>query len=188
MNNLPPESAPPPPQQQLPLSELILSLEQAAFMAKQLPATANPTQIHQIYSSLHQAHKNLSSFISQTQISSYLPPPPPLHAAGTSQSHSSAGGGPAEQDLDEPMEIGEDDNEGGGGGEGEGNSKVIIEKVEEKFRGCFIKNKRVKRRLSPSLVAEERRLIEDGYDLGRQGYDPHEARIRALDLIFQFHC
>lgn len=68
-------------------------------------------------------------------------------------------------------------------------SKTSVDKVEEKMRDCFIKNKRAKRPLSPSsvAVAEEKRLYEDGFVGGVNGFDPHAARLRAFDLVYQFH-
>ena len=76
------------------------------------------------------------------------------------------------------MQVGDDDEV-----EAEGNSKGAIEKVEEKMRECFIRNKRPKRRLSPSTLAaaEERRLCDDGF-VGRV-----EDFGRALELVYQFH-
>lgn len=82
------------------------------------------------------------------------------------------------------MEFGGDD------GIEEGNSKGSIERVEEQMRGCFIKNKRGKKRqLSPSAVAvaEERRLNGDGLVGSVVGFDPYESRLRALELVYQFH-
>lgn len=81
------------------------------------------------------------------------------------------------------MQVGDDDYEAGT----EDNFKATIDKVEEKMRNCFIKNKRLKRPLSPSSVAEERRLVDDGDARGIPGFDPHATRLRALDLVFQFH-
>ncbi|WCJ23138.1 hypothetical protein M5689_005182 [Euphorbia peplus] len=160
MNTSAPEPPLAPPQQ-IPLPDLISSLEQATLMAKQLPATADHHHLHQIYSSLHQAHQNLSFFITQ------FPPPPPLNSLSSV--------------TDEPMDIGEE--------AGNSSSMGTIDMVEEKFKGCFIKNKRVKRPLSPSSTAEEerRRLVEDGFDIGTSSYDPYEARLRALELVSQFH-
>ncbi|PQM36788.1 uncharacterized protein Pyn_03920 [Prunus yedoensis var. nudiflora] len=61
--------------------------------------------------------------------------------------------------------------------------------VEEQMRDCFIKNKRPKRRLSPSAAAvvEERRLNGDGFVGSVKGFDPHESKLRALELVYQFH-
>lgn len=149
----------------------ILYLEQATLMAKQLPSTSDPTHLLHIYSCLHQAHHQLSAFLSTTQIPQ---PQPPIAAEN---SLSSATG-------NDPMEFGGDD------GIGEENSKGSIERVEEQMRGCFIKNKRGKKRqLSPSAaaVAEERRLNGDGFVGSAVGFDPHESRLRALELVYQFH-
>ncbi|OAY62366.1 hypothetical protein MANES_01G262404v8 [Manihot esculenta] len=167
MNSLASEAPPP-----VPLADLILSLEQAALMAKQLPSTTDPTHILQIYSSLYQAHHHLSSSISQTQFPRF-PPPPLLAAIPPEDSLSSATG--ADQ-------VGDDDYEAGT----EENCKGTIDRVEEKMRECFIKNKRPKRPLSPSSMAE-RGMVDDVDARGVNGFDPHGTRLRALDLIYQFH-
>ncbi|KAK7394830.1 hypothetical protein VNO78_15370 [Psophocarpus tetragonolobus] len=57
--------------------DLILSLQQATFMAKQLPSTTNPTHLHQIHSSLHHAHRHLSAFLAAIPL---LPPLPAEHS------------------------------------------------------------------------------------------------------------
>ncbi|EEF50459.1 uncharacterized protein LOC8258508 [Ricinus communis] len=178
MNNLASEAASQPPVQ---LPDLILALEQATLMAKQLPVPTDPNHLLRIYSSLHQAHHHLSSFISHTQ---FLPPPPPSAAENSLSSATGAGIAGAGEYGDEPMQVGDDDYEAGA----EENSKATIDKVEEKMRVCFIKNKRAKRPLSPSSVAEDKRLVDDeGTARGIMGFDPHETRSRALDLIYQFH-
>ncbi|MED6172114.1 hypothetical protein PIB30_047077 [Stylosanthes scabra] len=166
-----------------PLPELIHSLEQATFMAKQLQSTTNPSHLLQIHTSLHHAHLHLSTFLSTLQ---FPPPPPPPPAAENSVSSANGAAG-------EPMQMGDDDGGGGNGDDGvvdaEETSKCTIEKVEEKMRDCFIKNKRAKRPLSPSAAAaiEEKRLSEEGF-VGRvKDYDPHAMRLRALDLVYQFH-
>ncbi|KAK7340203.1 hypothetical protein VNO77_20900 [Canavalia gladiata] len=155
----------PPPS----IVELVMSLQQATFMAKQLSSTTNPTHLHQIHSSLHHAHRHLSSFLSTA-------PPPPA----TENSVSSANGAA-------PMQV-EDGGGGGGGVDEETTSKCTIDRVEEKMRDCFIKNKRPKRPLSPSAAAfiEEKRLADDGF-LGRdRDYDPYATRLRTLDLVYHF--
>ncbi|KAK3194901.1 hypothetical protein Dsin_026211 [Dipteronia sinensis] len=170
-----------------PLTDLILSLEQATIMAKQLPTATDPTHQLQIYSFLHQAHNRLSSFLSNSQIhaiASATPLPPAENslssatgaAAAAAMVDENSGGG-------EPMQVGDDDEEE------ENNYKTRIDKVEERMRDCFIKNKRPKRPLSPSsvAVAEEKRLSEDGFVGGVNGFDPHWAKLRALDLVYQFH-
>ncbi|XP_022770341.1 radixin-like [Durio zibethinus] len=178
----------PPPPAAVQLTELVFLLEQANQMAKQLPATSDPTYLFQIYSSLHQAHHSLSSFLSATQTQFHVPPPPPppqppLPPVAAENSLSSATGA-ANEDGSEPMQVG-DENEA----EAEENSKTSIDKVEEKMRECFIKNKRAKRQLSPSsaVVAEERRICEDRFVGGIMGFDPLGEKLRALDLVYQFH-
>ncbi|KAH7577846.1 hypothetical protein ACOSP7_001090 [Xanthoceras sorbifolium] len=162
-------------------ADLILSLEQATLMAKQLPATIDPTHLLHIYASLHQANHRLSSFLSTTHLQALAPAasPPAEH------SFSSATGAAAvdENSGGEPMQVGDDDDEE------ENNSKTSVDKIEERMRDCFIKNKRPKRPLSPSsvAVAEEKRLSEDGFVGGVNGFDPHGAKLRALDLVYQFH-
>ncbi|KAL3743460.1 hypothetical protein ACJRO7_018711 [Eucalyptus globulus] len=161
------------------VAELIQSLEQATFMAKQLASTADPTHLLHIHSSLHQSHLLLSSFLSSSAHHHLLlPPPNPPPAAPASaaeNSFSSATGAP------EPMQLGDDD-----GGEAEENSKATVDRVEERMRNCFIKNKRPKRPLSPSSAAAAEEGRGGGGD-GVPGYDPHGTRLRALDLVYQFH-
>ncbi|XP_015899342.3 uncharacterized protein LOC107432670 [Ziziphus jujuba] len=169
-----------------PLPELILSLEQAALMAKQLPTTTDPTHHFQIYSSLHQTHHHLSTFLSRTTPLF----PQPLHLAPPAEnSLSSATGAVAGGDNgNEPMQVGDDN--GYDDDVGEGNSKGnTVDRVEEKMKDCFIKNKRPKRPLSPSAAAlvEERRLNDGGFIGGFMGFDPHATRLKALDLVYQFH-
>ncbi|XP_038876419.1 uncharacterized protein LOC120068853 [Benincasa hispida] len=165
------------------LSDLLLSLEQASFMAKQLPSSSNPTHLLQIYNSLHQANLNLSLFLSKTQFSQSLPLPRP---SINENSLSSATSAAFNDDGNEPMQVGDDDD-----ADAEHDSKGTIEMVEEKMKDCFIKNKRVKRQLSPSAaaMAEERRVHRDNrFTATPKGFDPHVERLRALDLISQFHA
>lgn len=164
-----PEPQPPPP----PLADLILSLEQATHMAKQLPTISDPTYLLHIYSSLHQAHHHLSNFLSTPQFPQLQP----------QNSLSSATG-------NEPMQVGDGEDDDFDDGVGEGNSRAAtIDMVEEQMRDCFIKNKRPKRRLSPSAAAvvEDRRLNGDGFVGSVKGFDPHESKLRALELVYQFH-
>ncbi|KAH0980366.1 hypothetical protein GBA52_007543 [Prunus armeniaca] len=164
-----PEPQPPPP----PLADLILSLEQATHMAKQLPTISDPTYVLHIYSSLHQAHHHLSNFLSTPQFPQLQP----------QNSLSSATG-------NEPMQVGDGEDDDFDDGVGEGNSRAAtIDMVEEQMRDCFIKNKRPKRRLSPSAAAvvEDRRLNGDGFVGSVKGFDPHESKLRALELVYQFH-
>ncbi|XWS46003.1 hypothetical protein CRYUN_Cryun14cG0027700 [Craigia yunnanensis] len=192
-SNMAMTEAQPPPQLPIPpspaaavqLTELVFSLEQATQMAKQLPATSDSTYLLQIYSSLYQAHHSLSSFLSTTQTQFSIPPPPqpPLSLVAAENSLSSATGA-AYEDGSEPMQVG-DENEA----EAEENSKTSIDKVEERMRECFIKNKRAKRQLSPSsaAMAEERRICEDRFVGGVKVFDPLGDTLRALDLVYQFH-
>ncbi|KAK2650436.1 hypothetical protein Ddye_017925 [Dipteronia dyeriana] len=172
-----------------PLTDLILSLEQATIMAKQLPAATDPTHQLQIFSFLQQAHNCLSSFLSSSQLHAIAsaPPPPPPPAENSLSSATGAAAAAAMVDENsgggEPMQVGDDDEEE------ENNYKTSIDRVEERMRDCFIKNKRPKRPLSPTsvAVAEEKRLSEDGFARGVSGFDPHWAKLRALDLVYQFH-
>ncbi|XP_030457442.1 uncharacterized protein LOC115678242 [Syzygium oleosum] len=160
------------------VAELIQSLEQATFMAKQLASAADPAHLLHIHSSLHQSQLLLSSFLSSSaHLLPSPPPPPPAPPASAAENSFSSATGAAE-----PMQVGDDD----GGGEAEENSKATIDRVEERMRNCFIKNKRPKRPLSPSsaVAAEEGRA---GGGDGFPGYDPHGTRLRALDLVYQFH-
>jgi hypothetical protein len=86
-----------------------------------------------------------------------------------------------------PMQLGDDDDDDEEEEEeNEETSKCTIDRVEQKLRDCFIKNKRPKRPLSPSTVArlEEKRFSNDGFV---KEYDPHAVKLRALDLVYQFH-
>ncbi|XVE73933.1 hypothetical protein DITRI_Ditri11bG0158500 [Diplodiscus trichospermus] len=173
----------PPPPAAVQLTELVLSLEQATQMAKQIPATSDPTCLYQIYSSLHQAHQSLSSFLCATQTQFPAPLRTPLPPIAADNSISSATG-TANEDGNEPMQM-DDENEA----EVEENSKTSIDQVEERMRECFIKNKRTKRQLSPSsaAVVEERIIYEDRFVGGVKGFDPLGEKLRALDLVYQFH-
>lgn len=84
------------------------------------------------------------------------------------------------------MQLGDDNGEEV---EEEENSKTTIDKVEERLRECFIRNKRLKRAISPSLEAavERGRLNGDGFVGEFMGFDPNSTRLRALDLVYQFH-
>lgn len=161
------------------VEQVVISLEQATHMAKQLHTTTDPNHLLQIYTSLHQAHYHLSTFLSKTQ----FPPPPPLAANSLSSANGAAAA--ADDNDTEPMQL-MDDNDAAVE-EAEESSKGTLEKVEEKMRDCFIKNKRAKRPLSPSAVAEERGRYDDGYSAASKSFDPRATRLKALDLVYQFH-
>ena len=169
--------APTPPPTQPSLPDLILSMEQAILAAKQVPSTSDPTHLLQIYSSLHQAHNHLSTFLSRAQF------PQPLFAPAAENSRSSATAAAADINGNEPMQMGDDEDVE------QENSRGTVDSVEEKMRDCFIKNKRPKRPLSPTTAAraEERRLNDDGFYGVVEGFDPYATRLRALDLVYQFH-
>ncbi|KAF5811679.1 hypothetical protein HanRHA438_Chr04g0193941 [Helianthus annuus] len=76
-------------------------------------------------------------------------------------------------DEDEPMRIADEED-----------SK--IETMEERLKDISIQqrnNKRLKRSLSSASLDCQIESARARFD-----YDPHVARLRALDLIFQFHC
>ncbi|EYU32050.1 hypothetical protein ABFS82_02G156600 [Erythranthe guttata] len=163
--------------------DLVAALEQATLMAKQIPTTADPSQLFQIQSALRSANHRLSQFLTGGQL-----PPPPQHTAfpiaRPENSVSSAVGGGGE-----PMQMGDGEEE-------EQNSRdaTTVEKVEGRMRECFIQNKRPKRRLSPSsaVAAEQRRSYVNkgviGGGAAAADFDPIRARLRSLDLIYQFHA
>ncbi|PSS11726.1 Zinc finger protein [Actinidia chinensis var. chinensis] len=146
------------------ISELIVALEKATLMAKQIPAaTTDPSQIIQIYATLHAAHYHLSSFLAHTS----QPLPQPSLLRGNS---------------DEYMQFGDEEVQ---------NSTAAMDGVEEGMKDCFIQNKRLKRPLSPVAAAavERRRSCEDELVKGSGAveFEPQGTRLRALDLIYQFH-
>lgn len=162
----PQNSSSPIPSSSSSISELIVSLEQATLMAKQLSSSTsssnanNPTNLHQIHTSLHQAYNHLSAFLSAIQ----FPPAPENSVSSTNGAKT--------------IQLGDD-------GEEE-TSKCTIDRVEQKLRDCFIKNKRPKRPLSPSVaeLEEEKRFSDDGFV---EDYDPHAVKLTALDFVCQFH-
>lgn len=147
------------------VAELISSLEQATLMAQQIGTTVEQNQLLQLSSSLLIAHQRLSAFLTS------IPSP------GAEKSLSSV----------EPMQLGEEEN-GEAAPAAEEERDSAVEKVEEKMRDCFIRNKRVKRPLSPSSAMVETSATEErsGRDYGFD-FDPHATKLRALDLIYQFH-
>ncbi|KAL0700436.1 hypothetical protein Bca4012_056558 [Brassica carinata] len=146
------------------VAELISSLEKAAVMSHQIGTSVERNQLLQISSSLRIAQHRLSALLLST-----IPSP------ASDNSVSSV----------DPMELGEGEAEAV-----EDERDSAVEKVEEKMRECFIRNKRAKRPLSPSSAvmvetsATEERSGRDyyGFDL-----DPNASKLRALDLIYQFH-
>ncbi|KAG6729834.1 hypothetical protein I3842_01G051000 [Carya illinoinensis] len=160
------------------VEQVILSLEQATHMAKQLHTTTDSTHLLQIYTSRHQAHHHLSVFLSKTQLSLLPPLLFPPSTAPAANSLSSATGVATATIMDGDEDAVEEAGE---------NSKGTLDKVEEKMRDFFIGNKRPKRSLSPSAVAKDRRLYDDGSAVGVKGFDPHVTRLRALDLVYYFH-
>ncbi|KAM7277456.1 hypothetical protein ACFE04_019322 [Oxalis oulophora] len=178
-DNLMTDIQPLPPQPPLPtaagesLSEMILSLDEASLLAKQLTTTIDPSHLDQIYSSLHQAHHNLSTFLLPNSNPQFAPPPNSLSSA------TAAAEGEPMQVGDGVLEIEEDSKP---------NNEVDM--VEERFRDCcFIKNKRQKRKLSPSaaVVAEEKRFSDYGYCWGGEVSSPYVSKLRALELSLK-HC
>ncbi|KAG2725052.1 hypothetical protein I3843_01G049700 [Carya illinoinensis] len=143
-------------------------------MAKQLHTTTDPTHLLQIYTSLHQAHHHLSIFLSKTQLS--LPPPLLFPPSPTGVATATIANGNDTQ----PMQIMDGDDDAF-------KEAVTFDKVEEKMQDFFTRNKWLKRSLLPLAVAEDRRLYDDGSAVGVNGFDPHVMRLRALDLVYQFH-
>nr|XP_043622579.1 uncharacterized protein LOC122594177 [Erigeron canadensis] len=147
------------------VTNLVTALENASFMAKHLLTSTTTTQDSAIiHASLEAAHRHLSVFL----------------LAHNPQPHTSAD----DDDDDSPMQLEQDED-----------SKMItIEKVEEGIKDCYIhnnKNKRLKRSLSPASLAagelSQRLEPELQSEFGNYGYDPHVEKLRALDLIYQFH-
>ncbi|KAL7121240.1 hypothetical protein ACP275_02G171100 [Erythranthe tilingii] len=151
-------------------------------MAKQIPTTADPSQLHQIQSALCSANHRLSLFLTGGQPP--LPPPPQSAAFPIARPENSVSSA-----VGEPMQMGDGEEE-------EQNSRdaTTVEKVEGRMRECFIQNKRPKRRLSPSsaVAAEQRRSYVNkgviGGGAAAAEFDPIGARLRSLDLIYQFHA
>ncbi|KAI3913701.1 hypothetical protein MKW98_011762 [Papaver atlanticum] len=194
-----PVEIPPPP-----LTELIISLEKATSMAKQLPNTIEQTQIFQIYSSLQNTQNQLTSFLSnfnssQPQQPHLLQQPPQLENSVSSAIGGGGGGGGDADDEAEPMQVGDDNEE-------EEDSEFFIDKVEERMKNCVIHcNKRRKRNLSsPSSIQgfDQRIYYNDticnsnnnnsngvvlvqGFE---DEFDPQATRLRSLELIYQFHA
>ncbi|KAI4354976.1 hypothetical protein L6164_003795 [Bauhinia variegata] len=143
---------------------------------KKLPSTADPTHFLQICSSLRHAHQHLINFLSKIELPT---PPPPVE-----NSFSSATGAVRDDNGNDPMQIGDDEEV-----EVEENSmRTTVEKVQEKNRDCFIRNKRPKRPLSPSAVAatvEEQRLSDDGFVEKATDFDPHAMKLQTLDMRLQ---
>lgn len=142
--------------------KLILALEEATLMAKQLPNSTDPSHLLKINSSLTSAHRHLSLFLSQQ-------PNPPLSDQDF------------EEDEEDPMQMEEDDD-----------NSTSVGKVEEKMRdSLFIQNKRPKRPLSPSSAAAagpNHRVRGAGDDVSVEEFDPVGTKFRSLDLVYQFHA
>ncbi|KAK6918443.1 hypothetical protein RJ641_016865 [Dillenia turbinata] len=169
------------------VQDLVMALERATLMAKQLPTTSSAAsvtaggsaELFQIYSSLQTAHHHLSSFLSR--LHPQQQPPPPAAAVtktATENSLSSAIGGGGDNDDNEPMQLEEYEEQ-----------KVeMIDRVEERLRDCFIQSKRPKRTLSPS--AEGLRSNDGELDRSSAGlgFDPHGSKLKSLELVYQFHA
>ncbi|GAA0173946.1 hypothetical protein LIER_41627 [Lithospermum erythrorhizon] len=138
--------------------ELVTALEKASLMTKHLPNTTDPSQIHQIYASLHAAHHHLTMF---------------LHNQST----------PFPYGGDETMEVADDEVE-------TEQSWKSLDGVQERLKDwSFVQNKRPKRLLSPSAAEQLRNEVVGGGggDGEEVEFDPHLKKLRALDLIYQFH-
>ncbi|CAG7908771.1 unnamed protein product, partial [Brassica rapa] len=136
------------------VAELIASLEQATLMSHQIGTAVERNQLLQISSSLRTAHHRLSTLLLST-----VPSP------ASDNSVSSVA----------PMQLGEGEAEAM-----EDERDSAVEKVEEKMRECFIRNKRAKKRpLSPSSAvvetsATEERSNRDYY--GQFDLDPNASK------------
>ncbi|GAB2290953.1 hypothetical protein Dimus_025211 [Dionaea muscipula] len=172
----PPLPPPPPPSSSPHLAELVQTLEQAIDMAKHLPTTSDLSDQILVFSSLHSARLSLSSFLAHHN---YFPT---LTAGNHCDSATENSVSSAVGDGAEPMQVGD-------GGD-EQNSKNSVDMVEEKMRDFFIQNKRPKRPLSPvSAAAAEWRRLEDHKCVSfPPGFDPIGTKLRALDLVHQFHA
>ncbi|KAF8380331.1 hypothetical protein HHK36_027815 [Tetracentron sinense] len=151
-----------------PLTDLVAVLEQATLMAQHLPSTTDPSQIQQACSSLQNARHHLGAFLARFQS-------PEPHADENSVSSAAV--------EDEPMQDGDDE------AEAEGNSKFIMDKVEERMRNCVLQNKRRKLPLLPSSVPEADQRHSNDNELIQPflGFDPQQTRSQSFDLVFQFH-
>ncbi|KAK9056213.1 hypothetical protein SSX86_027303 [Deinandra increscens subsp. villosa] len=165
------------------VTNLVTALEKATLMAKQLQstttATASASASHSetIYASLHAAHRHLSLFLSHTAQSQSQPQPSTDVLDGD----------------DEPMRIADEEQRVVAGATEDYSKMITIETVEERMRDFSIQNnKRLKRSLSSTSLAggERRRWLEYEIESARAqlDQDPHVTRLRALDLIYQFHC
>ncbi|KAI3494985.1 hypothetical protein L1887_37073 [Cichorium endivia] len=152
-------------------TDLVTALEKATIMAKQLPSATTATDSANIYASLHAAHRQLSLFLAHTAQPSI--------------------------DViigdDAPMEVVDEETQVMNGAREEDSKMAMIDSVEERMKRCSVqKNKRPKRPLSPTWLAagEQRRWLEYESESIRAGvdYDPHITKLKALDLIYQFHC
>ncbi|KAL7591435.1 hypothetical protein Lser_V15G31664 [Lactuca serriola] len=153
-------------------ADLVTALEKATLMAKQLPSTATATGSGNIYASLHAAHRQLSLFL----------------LAHTAQPSADVTDGD-----DALMEVTDEEQQVVEGAREEDSKMTLIDLVEERMKNCFVqKNKRPKRPLSPTSLAagEKSRWLEYESESARAGvdYDPLLMKLRALDLIYQFHC
>ncbi|CAF1923357.1 unnamed protein product [Brassica oleracea var. botrytis] len=149
-----------------PVAELIASLEQATLMSHQIGTAVERNQLLQISSSLRTAHHRLSTLLLST-----VPSP------ASDNSVSSV----------DPMQLGEGEAEAM-----EDERDSAVEKVEEKMRECFIRNKRAKKRpLSPSSAVVETSATEErssrDYYYGQFDLDPNASKKTLINLGKQFY-
>ncbi|KAL8192395.1 hypothetical protein R6Q57_027581 [Mikania cordata] len=84
------------------------------------------------------------------------------------------------------MRIGDEDQQVADGAKDEDLKMIAIETMEERMKGVSIQsNKRLKRSLSFTSLAGGDEIESARAQLD---YDTHVNRLRALDLIYQFHC
>ncbi|XP_076907228.1 uncharacterized protein LOC143563617 [Bidens hawaiensis] len=139
------------------LQQQLTSLVTALEEATVLAKQLPSTTTANIYASLRTAHRHLSLFLTQ-------------QTDNNIQHH----------DDDEPMQIADE-----------------VETVEERMKDCSIQtnnnnnnNKRLKRSLSPTSLAGGERMRWMDYDSESFNYESSNSnvnRLRALDLIYQFH-
>ncbi|KAD3069164.1 hypothetical protein R6Q59_016855 [Mikania micrantha] len=152
------------------VTKLVTALETATAMAKRLQSPTTATESEHIYASIRAAHRQLSLFLAHTTQSQ---PQPSIDVIG-------------DDDGDEPMRIGDEDQQAADGAKDEDLKMIAIETMEERMKDVSIQsNKRLKRSLSFTSLAGGDEIESARAQLD---YDTHVNRLRALDLIYQFHC
>ncbi|KAL6006630.1 hypothetical protein ACLOJK_032123 [Asimina triloba] len=149
-----------------PLADVITSLELATQTLRILPSSADPARLFQAYNALRNAHHQIGSLLTRFET---------LDSTLENSSASNGGGTGGRED-----ELMADED----GASEEADSLKIIQKVEEGMRECALQpSKRLKRPLSPYWVPQ--RSADD--DVSEMVLFGEKERLRAFDLIFQFH-